>query len=278
MSDRSESPASNDMKVLYEGAETHVEEVLSRLPVGSVRLLAREVVAQLAQSMPNAADRTEAGVADETDALCDALLSPDRIAARDFVRGLREDGVPVEDIYLQFLAPAAARLGERWERDELSFTEVGLAVSRLYTMVVALRRLIPPPKRPSEKRAVFATVPGEEHTLGITIAAELFTRKGWDITLLTNRDHATLVRDITETGVIVIGLSAGTRRSLVALVRLIVALRLARPLCRILVSGQVTQLGLDLVGAAGADAVAEDVETALAEMERLVSTYNLRSA
>ena len=263
---------------LFDSAEDHVERTLGRLPAASVRLLAREVVAQLAQALPATPPRQIATGPDETDLLCDALLSPDRIAARDYVRQLREDGVPVEDIYLRFLAPAAVRLGERWDRDQLSFTEVGLATSRLYTMVVALRRLVPPSTALTEKRAVFATVPGEEHTLGITIAAELFIRKGWDITLLTNRDHAALVRDIAETGVVLIGLSAGTRRSLVALVRLIVALRIARPGCRILVSGQISQLGVDLVGAAGADAVASEVETALREMERLAAEVIRKSA
>ncbi len=278
MADRPGRRNDPDISDLFAGAEIHVTKTLSDLPVGAVRLLAREVVQQLAQSMPRASDRLHGTGPDETDELCDALLSPDRITARDFVRRLREDGVPVEDIYLQFLAPAAARLGERWERDELSFTEVGIAVTRLYTMVVALRKLTPNITRPVDKQAVFATVPGEIHTLGVTMAADMFTRAGWTITLLTNRDHATLVRDISDTGVVLIGLSAGTRRSLVSLVRLIVALRVARPSCRILVSGQVTKLGIDLAGAAGADAVAEDVHSALAEMERLAAAYDRQDA
>lgn len=263
---------------LFDDAEAHVVGTLSLLPRVAVVQLAREVVDQLAQSMPSASARLHGPDPDETDALCDALLSPDKIAARDFVRGLRDDGVPVEDIYLEFLAPAAARLGERWQQDKLSFTEVGLAVSRLYTMVVALRTLVPPKGTSPERRAVFATVPGENHTLGVTMAADIFTRAGWDITLLTQRDHEALVQDITDTGVVLIGLSAGTRRSLVALLRLIVALRVARPSCRILISGQVTHLGVDLVGAAGVDAVAEDIESALAEMERLSRAFELRTA
>jgi MerR family transcriptional regulator, light-induced transcriptional regulator len=68
-----------------------------------------------------------------------------------------------------------------------------------------------------------------------------------------------------------IGLSASGRRSLPDLTKLIVALRISNPAARILVCGQIAASAVALVGLTGADAVAQDFDTAIEAMERLVS-------
>jgi methanogenic corrinoid protein MtbC1 len=90
----------------------------------------------------------------------------------------------VEDVCLDHLAPAARCLGEWWETDRLPFTDVTMATARIQSM---LRRM--PTGRGhiaafAGNGAVFCAVPGEQHTLGVMMAADLFRRNGWDVGLL----------------------------------------------------------------------------------------------
>jgi MerR family transcriptional regulator, light-induced transcriptional regulator len=118
------------------------------------------------------------------------------------------------------------------------------------------------------RAAVLASVPGDTHTLGVTMASDLLRNKGWDIDLKVGRSHEQLVEEIEASDYTVIGLSGASRRSLLPLMRLIVALRICKPTAKIMVSGQIAS-GVDLVRTAGADEVASDFAEALAAMERL---------
>jgi hypothetical protein len=82
--------------------------------------------------------------------------------------------------------------------------------------------------------------------------------------------HDMLVEVLRGNETRLIGLSAGGSRTLVPLMRLIVALRISNPHARIIVGGQIVNEGVDMVGVVGADASAPDFESTLAEMERLI--------
>jgi hypothetical protein len=72
-------------------------------------------------------------------------------------------------------------------------------------------------------------VGGTPLTLGVTIAAEVFRDPGWDVDLQLDRIHEELLARVDATLPAVVGLSLRSAARLDALVRLVVAVRLARP-------------------------------------------------
>jgi hypothetical protein len=83
------------------------------------------------------------------------------------------------------LSAAARRLGEMWQRDELSFFEVSIAVSLIFRLNHDhAQRHVPIAREPDLRQAVFATLPGQAHNLGLVLAAEAFRQADWQVTLL----------------------------------------------------------------------------------------------
>lgn len=245
-----------------------VEGAQHKLPADALRVLAQEVIERVAQQRP--LKPAAQAPAREIEALCAALLSDDRQAASEFVLHAEARGISQESLCLSYLAVAAARLGEMWDQDRVSFLQVTVAVGRIYALMRSLRRSAVLPL--AEGRvATFVSVPGEDHTLGVTMAAELLRTKGWDIHLLLGLGHNRMVDELTASQPRVLGVSTSGTRSLPSLTRLLVALRLSMPAMRILVCGQVDLAESELIMISGADSVAIGFEAAAAELERLVA-------
>ena len=245
------------------------------MPSDAVQALASEVIMRLSQRSPVSealrkdieARATDARI----DALCHALLGEDEREATEIVMEAHTAGASVEDLYLDYLAEAARRLGQWWEEDKVASVEVVIGAGRIYAIMRGLRRLFGPGTvRGQGYRAVFASVPGETHVLGVAMAADLLTMHGWEIDLRAGLDHDTLVHEIGLNNYPIIGLSAGTNRMLFPLARLIVALRVSNPSAWILVSGPITELEPDVVRLVDADASAHDLTEAEAMMEDFV--------
>ena len=200
-------------------------------------------------------------------ALCDA----DDAAASLLVDDLLRAGLSVEDLCLDHLGPAARHLGDLWDRDRLPFTEVALATARIQAL---LRRMPPTRSTPSlthSKSAVFAAVPGEQHTLGVMMAADLFRRNGWDVGLMVGLGHDELVNRIARDDRPVIGLSCSGSHSYPALRRLLSVLARTRPSAHILLSGQVVIDAERIEDLPVAVTIVPDIATAEAEMRRIGS-------
>lgn len=206
-------------------------------------------------------------------ALCD-----DRSDTADLlVEDLIDAGVSVEDVCLEHLAPAARCLGEWWENDRLPFTDVAMATSRIQSM---LRRM-PVGRVPlhscDRHGALFCAVPGEQHTLGVMMAADLFRRNGWDVGLMVGLDHAEIMSRIECDDRAVIGLSCSGAHSVAALERLMVAIRTRRPVSRLLLSGQIA-LDMDaLEKLPEPDAIVTTMAEAEHQMSRLEAELSGRS-
>lgn len=234
--------------------------------------LARRAVARLCAEMHAHAATTpaQAVLGDPcAAAMAYALCDEDDAAATALVDDLLRAGLSVEDLCLDHLGPAARHLGELWDRDRIPFTEVALATARIQALLRRMppTRSAPPPSH--SKSAIFAAVPGEQHTLGVMMAADLFRRNGWDVGLMVGLGHDELVSKIARDDRPVIGLSCSGSHSYPSLRRLLSVLARTRPSAHILLSGQV-------VGDAGRIgdlpvpvAVVTDIATAEAEMLRI---------
>jgi methanogenic corrinoid protein MtbC1 len=172
-------------------------------------------------------------------ALAYALCDRDEMSAKLLVDDLLAAGLSVEDLCLNHLAPAARRLGELWDRDRLPFTEVTIATARIQSMLRRMPHCAATAKVSSVNGAFFAAVPGEEHTLGVMMAADLFRRSGWDVSVAVGQSHDELIARLGRDDRPVIGLSCSGNHSFAALARLMADLRRVRPDARLLLSGQV---------------------------------------
>lgn len=242
-----------------------------KLPEDALRLLANEVITRLASRFAVQPERP-APSDDSLEALGDALISDDPHAGLSFVNDLRRHDVPRDVIYLGYLAGAARRLGERWDRDEIPFTSVSIAAGRLYIIMRALRPTFLTEATHDVGYALFAATPGEVHTLGVTMAADMFRERGWDIDLETDLSHDELVEKASTGAYPIIGLSASHERMVVPLTRLIASLRVISPASSIMVSGELTAKMPDLASIVDADSIVSDATAAIEAMQRVINS------
>ncbi len=232
--------------------------------------LAREVVRQLAQRASEVETTDpEYPEADIIETLCRALVNTDAEKARTMMLHLQRDGLTLDVLYARYLAPAAGTLGKWWDDDEISFVGVTLGVARIFDLVRLLRDQLPAPRITRSVPVLFAAVPGENHGVGVEMAAELFRQHGWDTRLLVGADHADILSEIRTISCLVLGLSSGGRRTADALARIVHAVRVAHPEIYILVSGHVVVSEPELIAAISPDSAVASVEDALATMEAL---------
>ena len=166
-------------------------------------------------------------------ALCDDMSDIADLMVLDLI----DAGLSVEEVCLDHLAPAARCLGEWWETDRLPFTDVTMATSRIQSMLRRMPATATPRCGSGPRGAVFCAVPGEQHTLGVMMAADLFRRHGWDVGLLLGLEHAEMIERLARDDRRVIGLSCSGDHSVTALERLMITLRKRRPDARIVLSG-----------------------------------------
>ncbi len=210
-----------------------------------------------------------AGAGYAIEQFCATLIEDTPRSALGFVDRLIDCGVTVDAIYDTYIPRAAARLGEMWNEDILSFTAVTLGMARLTEV---FRRLSPTflkqrqSGRLSQKHALFALAPGETHSLGVVMAADYFQRNGWIVRVELRSDNAGLERIVREQPFDMIGVSAGSRCLIPDLSRTIARLRkaagsstqfvLGGPLGR-LVDGLADRIGVNVVPGSAAEALSE---------------------
>lgn len=166
-----------------------------------------------------------------------ALADTDPRRAEDMVAELLDGGVGVQDLCLDHLAPAARELGVWWERDTMPFADVTMAAARIQSILRTIPKIRPNVPGEAGHGALFASVPGETHTLGVIMAADHFRRLGWDIGLLVGMTQDELCRKIANDDRALVGLSCAGRHGAKALCDLIDAIRECRSDVAIIVSG-----------------------------------------
>lgn len=254
---------------VYKRSQAKIRRLKEKLPEDLVANLAREVIMRVA-SKDRVLDHVPYEASPEAlEKLCVALLSDDDKAASGIISELQADGVRVEDIYLKQLAAAAQTLGDKWGNDELSFSQVTVATGRMYAIMRSLRHLFEPKLPLHGKAAVFAAVPGEDHTLGVHMAADFFRKDGWDIALKVGMDHDELVAEIGKTPAGILGLSVSGKHSIEALSRLVVALNICSPSLIILVGGSNISDLRPILDLLGLDVIAPSIEDAKMQMTAL---------
>ncbi len=194
------------------------------------------------------------------------------------VEDIRAQGVPLDVIYLDLMAPAARELGRLWEEDLADFTVVAIALSRLQSLLHELGSTAQPDLNPSEnaKRVLLVPLPGEQHTFGLAIVMDFFWRAGWDVSGGPIATEHELLRLVRENWFDVVGLSLGSEKWITQTAAEILLIRREsrNPAIGILVGGPVFSGHPERVALVGADGWADDARAApqraailLAELE-----------
>jgi methylmalonyl-CoA mutase cobalamin-binding subunit len=126
-----------------------------------------------------------------------------------------------------------------------------------------------------EKRALFASVPDEQHTLGVTIAAEVFRNAGWDIVLMVNQSHEALIDRAQVIRPPVVGYSISNSTGMDRLARLVVATRLAVPNIIVAVAAGPEIDACTLRNVVDLDLVITDAHTAEADLSQALRACSM---
>ncbi len=249
------------------------EEKRRGFPPEAIEALAGDIVRSLARTHAGQPRFETHEISDESlAAFCDALVMQEAHAALDFIEARQAEGVTRQGVYLGYIAAAARRLGEDWAEDRLTFVEVTHGTGHLYALMRALRADRPARSTPADarKHALFATVPGEDHGLGITMAADLFRDEGWEIDLQTDTDHDALLAHVEATRPQIVGLSLSSDRRMDALARLVVGLRICLPEAVIGVAPAGDLEGAPIQRLVDIDMVFDDARKACTDLARLL--------
>lgn len=111
-----------------------------------------------------------AGVIDQdqkqqVDNLVALLLKSDQATTNEFVETLHDAGTPVELLLLDLLSPAARVLGQMWEDDTCTFSDVTIGILRLGNVLRLLSRAFAGDFEPNSSlpSILLVQVPGEQH-------------------------------------------------------------------------------------------------------------------
>jgi len=163
-------------------------------------------------------------------------------------------------------------LGDWWLEDRAGFSQVTIGTGRMFAIMRSMRHLFEPTFPAQDKTATFASVPGEDHTLGVRMAADLFRKDGWEIALKVGMTHDQLVAEIEQSPTGIVGLSISGRHSVDALSRLVVALHICCPHAILVVSGQDIEEVRPVLSLMGLDGIASTFEEAKEQLDTLWDT------
>jgi len=179
---------------------------------------------------------------------------------------MRAAGAPIEAIYLDLLAPAARYLGVLWEEDLCDFTDVTLGLGHLQKMLRDLNKEVEQSRYPTPNglSILLVPTPGEQHTFGLSMVAELFRKQGWEV-VGGPYDLADSPQVLTgQRAFDVVGFSLATSVNLNNLKKTIAEVRKAsknKGVC-IMVGGPLFTLHPEVGSDIGADMVASDAQQA----------------
>ena len=248
------------------------------------RTLDRDVLPRLvlAHRARMALDQPAVIAAREIEQLAQCAMARDMADTLAFLERLRADGMALDAIYLDLLAPAARLLGTLWEDDLVDFGLVTIATDRLrqamrsFGLAHPARAAGPHPdaarRRQDTHRALLVPGPGDQHSFGLAMVAEFFGRAGWHVWSGVPDSTERMLQMLRHDWYAVVGFSVG---SVVRLDALAEAIRKVRRLSRnrgigVMVGGPVFNERPELVAMIGADATATDGRQAVLQAHRLL--------
>lgn len=158
-----------------------------------------------------------------------------------FIEHMCREGLTLDSVLLDLVAPAARLLGSQWEDDRRNFTEVTAGLGAIQQAV----QVLGPSSAPTLAHrglVVLVAAPNEQHTLGIYLVGEFLRRGGWGVHLDPNMSKDELVALVSSERVEMVGISVSNPELLRSLSSLIAAVKTAscNPELAVLLGGSAT--------------------------------------
>jgi methanogenic corrinoid protein MtbC1 len=210
---------------------------------------------------------------------CEIIVRKPLGMARDYIDGLRGRGMPLEEIIGSVLSETARHLGQLWENDRCSFVDVTVGLSRLQQLLRVYGPAFEGDKAAGDPgpRILLASIPGEQHTFGLSVVEEYFRRAGWLVEMEIGATQPGLVERLGTEWFDVIGLSASGETAGQAIAALIGTLRqgsLNRAV-QIVMGGLLFNDRPELARELGADGGARDANDGLIQVRSLMQSKKI---
>lgn len=213
------------------------------------------------------AQELAARLAERVGEFSELVVKQDDKAAMAYVETLLGQGVPIESLFEDLLAPVARRLGELWTEDINDFFDVTTGIGRLQHIVRTFGRdFCDEGHVPLSSRcALLMPLPGEQHTFGISLLRENLLREGWRVWCGQCTDMNEVVQLVKIQSFDMVGLSGSDVHDPGALAHDLKRIRASsvNKAVKILVGGYAFNTQPDLVAAIGADGTAADARQAV---------------
>jgi MerR family transcriptional regulator, light-induced transcriptional regulator len=175
----------------------------------------------------------------------DALRANDAAGAYRVTSRAVAGGMTIPLLYQRVIAPAMHAIGELWEKGAITVADEHLATALTHRVIGALR---PPlhcevhadaPAEGPQGRAMLAAVEGEQHALGLRMAADVLEDLGYE-TIYLGADVPTdaLLQAVDSLAPDLLALSVTMPEFAPALERVASTLRASHPRLELLLGGQ----------------------------------------
>ena len=195
------------------------------------------------------------------------VLQEDARISVDYVKELHASGTSLEDIYLLLLTPVARKLGQMWEEDESSFTEVTIALWRIKQLMYDLSPIFQQYAEQGKTGSsiMLVPLPGSQHNLGLFMVSEFFAKAGWRIWGELAASENEIVSMAEKEWFDIIGLSASVREQFPQLKELIKSIKAKskNPQVGVIIGSPVFNQFPELIDDLGADMIGMNAEDAL---------------
>lgn len=248
-----------------------------------IRTIEAEIIPQLMLAPGDSQGDAGGGIraAANVEELANLVLTRNFSVAASRVAMMQSDGVSLDQVCFELLAPTARLLGRLWEEDRLDFAEVTLGLWRLQQLFREFSATVPCEGYPRPRGLSVLLVPacGEQHRFGLSMVMEFFRRDGWDVhggPVASLSALRALVRDLWFD---VVGFSLGGTTNVKPLAGWIRTVRKVSRNAdiRIMVGGKLIGERPELVAQLGADATATDGREAPQVAERLLAVLGRHS-
>lgn len=256
-----ERPLQNMQSILARAIEVEIipRLMLAHRPVPGTRSRRRQAPRQFTD--------------EETKEFARITVNHDVTVSQAFAEALMEQGATAEQLFTSLFAPAARLMGEMWERDSLTFSEVAIGLSRINQLIHVFSPFFEGESEAVDagKSALLVPLPGEHHSLGVLLVEQFFRRAGWSVWSPSNVSDAQLITVVKQERFDMVGISVTCHCDLDRVATLIAAIRggsLNRDL-RIMVGGRLMNEHPEYALRVGADSTDVDGSQAVRRWDGL---------
>jgi methanogenic corrinoid protein MtbC1 len=215
----------------------------------------------------------------ESDYLVGLVVNGSQETSLEFVKKLIEKQVSTDSIYLDLIPQTARKLGELWENDICTFSDVTVGLWRLQHILYELSHHFQNQdnKPVGTLNALLIPAFNSQHTLGLFILVEFFRRAGWRVSGEPKLTPSELSRLVFTQWFDVIGISVGTIQEVESLNELIQTLRAKSMNSQVsfMVGGPLFISNPEYFASVNAEIKSSDANDAIRQAEILISKHKL---